>query len=58
MKDLKEELKPNTCLECIGGEMTGKMFDFIVDKGVVITYGLLSEKPISGISVFNLIGHD
>lgn len=42
MRAYKDELKPNTCLECIAGEMTGKMFDFIVDKGVVIVYGCLS----------------
>ena len=50
------EAKPSTCLECISGDMTGEMMNFLGFGGTLILYGVLSDKPASGISVINLIG--
>jgi NADPH:quinone reductase-like Zn-dependent oxidoreductase len=50
------KLKPSTCLECIAGEMTGEILDFMGFESTVILYGLLSDKPASGIKVINFIG--
>ena len=37
--------RPSACLECVSGEMTGAMCDFLGFGGTVILYGTLSEKP-------------
>jgi len=48
--------KPSVCLECIAGEMTGQMLDFMGFASTLILYGLLSDKPASGIDVIGFIG--
>lgn len=50
------EAKPSTCLECIAGDMTGQMMDFLSFGGTLILYGLLSDQPAGGINVLGLIG--
>lgn len=50
------KMRPSTCLECIAGEMTGEILDFLGFESTVILYGLLSDKPASGIKVINFIG--
>ena len=49
-------LKPTGCLECISGEMTGQMCDFLGFGATVILYGTLSEKPAGGINTIAFIG--
>lgn len=58
LQEIVDETNPITCLECIAGEMTGKMFKFLPVKGHVILYGLLSEKPVEGLDVVSFIGKD
>ena len=51
-----KKIQPTGLLECIAGEMFGKIFAFVSPGGTAILYGLLSEKPCGGIGPFNLIG--
>ena len=50
--------RPSACLECVSGDMTGAMCDFLGFGGTVILYGTLSEKPASGINTIGFIGKD
>ena len=50
------KLKPSTCLECISGDMTGMMLDYLSFGGTLILYGLLSEKPAGAIDTIGMIG--
>ena len=50
------KLKPSTCLECVSGEMTGLMLEFMGFKSTLILYGLLSDKPAGGINTIGFIG--
>jgi hypothetical protein len=49
------KLRPKACLECVAGDMTGLMCQFLGLGGVVILYGLLSEKPAGGIDTINFL---
>ena len=49
MAEVCGQLKPTTCLECIAGETTGEMLDYMTFGSTLIIYGLLSEKPAGGI---------
>lgn len=50
------KLKPTTCLECVAGPTTGEMLEYMGFKSTLILYGLLSDKPASGIKVISFIG--
>mmetsp|Transcript_597 Transcript_597/g.1145 ORF Transcript_597/g.1145 Transcript_597/m.1145 type:complete len:149 (-) Transcript_597:41-487(-) len=50
------KLKPSACLECISGEMTGLMLDFMTYKSTLILYGILSDKPAGGVNTVSFIG--
>lgn len=53
---LSAKLKPSSCLECISGDTTGEMLDYLGFKSTLILYGLLSDKPAGNISVIQFIG--
>lgn len=48
--------KPTTCLEAVAGPMTGLMLQFLGFKSTLILYGLLSDKPASGINAIDFMG--
>ena len=50
------KLKPLACLECISGDMTGTMLDFMGFGSTLILYGTLSEKPAGNINTIAFIG--
>jgi len=50
------QLKPTVCLECISGETTGEMLEYLNFGGTLILYGLLSEKTAGGIDTIGFIG--
>ena len=52
------KLRPTACLECVSGEMTGTMCDFLGFGSTVILYGTLSEKPAGNINTIAFIGKD
>ncbi len=56
MLDLSANLKPTTCLECISGETTGEMLEYLGFKSTLILYGLLSDMPAGGIKTIPFIG--
>jgi hypothetical protein len=56
MIDYSQKVKPSTCLECIGGDTTGEMLDYIGFGSTLILYGVLSDKPASGVKVIHFIG--
>ena len=49
-------LKPSVCLECISGESTGDMLEYLTFGGTLILYGLLSERPAGNIDTIGFIG--
>ena len=48
--------KPSTCLECISGDTTGEMLEYLGFKSTLILYGLLSDMPAGGIKTIPFIG--
>ena len=50
------KLKPSTCLECIAGDMTGTILEFMGFESRVLIYGLLSDKPAGNINTISFIG--
>jgi len=48
--------QPSSCLECISGEMTGLMMEFMGFGSTVLLYGLLSDSPAGGINTIGFIG--
>lgn len=50
------EHKPSTCLECIAGDFTGLMLEYMGYKSTLILYGLLSDKPAGNIQSINFLG--
>ena len=48
--------QPSSCLECISGEMTGLMMEFMGFGSTVLLYGLLSDLPAGGINTIGFIG--
>ena len=55
MEKLCSDLKPMACLECIAGEMTGVMMEFLAFGGTLILYGSLSQEALNNIGVGNLM---
>jgi NADPH:quinone reductase-like Zn-dependent oxidoreductase len=50
------KLKPSVCLECISGDMTGDILEYMGFKSTVLLYGLLSDKPAGNINTIGFIG--
>jgi hypothetical protein len=50
------KLKPEVCFECISGNTTGEMLDYMGFGSTLILYGLLSEQPAGGIKTIGFIG--
>ena len=55
-KNLAKELKATACIECVGGDLTGKLMDNLPSRSTVLFYGALSEKGPSEIDPLLLIG--
>ena len=51
-----QKLKPSTCFECISGNTTGEMLEYLGFGSTLILYGLLSDQPAGGIKVIPFIG--
>jgi len=56
MTEICLQLKPTSCLECISGDTTGEMLEYLGFKSTLILYGLLSEQPAGGIKTIPFIG--
>ena len=56
MLDVCKKLRPTGMLECIAGEMFGKMMNYLSPGGTAILYGCLSERDCGGIDTLNFIG--
>jgi hypothetical protein len=54
--DICLKVKPSTCLECISGDTTGEMLEYLGFKSTLILYGLLSDMPAGGIKTIPFIG--
>lgn len=50
------KLKPSSCLECISGDTTGEMLEYMGFKSTLILYGLLSDQPAGNIKTIPFIG--
>lgn len=49
MKEISNQMRPKLAFECIGGENTGIMFEFLCEEGILYHYGNLSLTPISNV---------
>lgn len=49
-------MKPSVCLECIAGQTTGEMLEYLGFGSTLILYGLLSDQPAGGINTISFIG--
>jgi NADPH:quinone reductase-like Zn-dependent oxidoreductase len=47
---LSTKLGCNVALECVAGDMTGRILQVLGRKGIVIQYGILSEQKIGPIN--------
>jgi NADPH:quinone reductase-like Zn-dependent oxidoreductase len=50
------KLKPEACLECVSGQTTGEMLDYMSFGSTLILYGLLSDQPAGNIRTIGFIG--
>lgn len=50
------KLKPSTCLECVSGETTGQILEYMTFGSTCILYGLLSDRPAGSINTISFIG--
>lgn len=55
LKDFIEQHKLGVAIDCIGGYMTGKMFNNLPYGGEVVVYGMLSHEPVSGIDPVHMM---
>ncbi len=46
LKALVADLDIKTCLECVAGDMTGRILDCMGNNSTIILYGALSESPV------------
>jgi NADPH:quinone reductase-like Zn-dependent oxidoreductase len=44
MESICKKEQPNVCLECVAGDTTGKMLQFMGEQATCILYGLLSQE--------------
>ena len=53
---LAKELRVNTMLECVGGDMTGELLECMPSRSKIVFYGCLSEQGPAKIDPLLLIG--
>ncbi len=58
LKTLAAELKASLAFDAVGGDLSGLMFNALTDDAELVVYGGLSNKPISGIDVMDVIFRD
>jgi len=49
-------MQAKTLIECVGGELTGKLMECLPSRSTCIVYGCLSEEGIGAIDPLVLIG--
>ena len=57
-KETVKELGTKHLLECIAGEMTGKLASIMPPKSTVVLYGCLSRQPVSGLDPLAFMGNE
>jgi len=50
IKEISEKFQATVCFECIGGKVTGTIFNNMPPKSTLIVYGTLSGKDIEGVN--------
>lgn len=50
------KLRPEGCLECVAGNTTGEMLNFMGFGSTLILYGLLSDQPAGNINTIGFLG--
>ena len=55
LKTLAAELNASLAFDAVGGELAGQMFNALTDDAELVVYGGLSNKPLSGIDVMDVI---
>ena len=54
--DVVKKMQARTLIECVGGELTGKLLGFLPSRSTCIVYGALSEEGLGAIDPLILIG--
>ena len=49
-------MQARTLIECVGGELTGKLMECLPSRSTCVMYGVLSEEGMSEIDPLVLIG--
>jgi len=55
LTSLSNELHATTAFDAVGGELSGQMFNALSDDSELVVYGGLSNKPIAGIDLMDVI---
>lgn len=55
---LAKEKKARALIECVGGDLTGKLIECLPPRSTAIVYGVLSEQPYTAIDALLLIGRN
>ncbi len=58
LKLVCNELKPLLAFDAVGGPLSGEMFNALAPNARMIVYGGLSNKPMSGLGLMDIIFHD
>ena len=45
-----------TLIDCVGGDLPGKLMEYMPQRSTCIIYGAMSEKPIGDINPLTIIG--
>lgn len=53
---MAKEKKATALIECVGGELTGKLLECLPSRSTCVFYGCLSENPVCEIDALLLIG--
>ena len=53
---LAKEKKATALIECVGGDLTGKLLECLPSRSTCVMYGVLSEQPVGAIDPLLLIG--
>ena len=55
LKEKFEEFEVTVALDCVGGEITGKLLNIMGQNAVLISYGQMSGKPIGPIDTVTFL---
>jgi len=58
LAELAKKFKARVCLECVAGDITGRILSQMPSKSISILYGALSQQDLCSIDPLLMIGRD